>query len=135
MRVKVAQHLTYAYPDVVVACDDPMFADANLDTILNPTLLVEVLSNSTQDFDRGSKFEHYRQLGSLSEYVVVAENRFHVERFIRQDDNGWLLWETNDPADTIEFKSIDCQVSLAEIYAKVQFDEPTHQESAEPGTK
>ena len=120
LRVKVSPTGLYTYPDVVVVCDQPQFADEQRDTLLNPTLIVEVLSESTKDYDRGEKFEHYRTLPSLSEYVLIAQDKYHVEHFVRQPDNRWLLSETNWLEDTIHLSSIDCDLALIEVYDKVE---------------
>ena len=120
MRVKVSPTGLYTYPDVVVVCDQPQFADEQKDTLLNPTLIVEVLSESTKDYDRGEKFEHYRTLPSLSEYVLIAQDKYHVEHFLRQPDNRWLLSETNLLEDTIHLSSIACDLALAEVYDEVE---------------
>ena len=120
MRVKVSPTGLYTYPDVVVVCGQPQFADEQKDTLLNPTLIVEVLSESTKDYDRGEKFEHYRTLPSLSEYVLIAQDKYHVEHFVRQPDNRWLLSETNLLGDTIHLSSIACDLALTEVYDKVE---------------
>src|SRR2546422_1674643 len=120
LRVKVSPTGLYTYPDVVVVCDQPQFADEQRDTLLNPTLIVEVLSESTKDYDRGEKFEHYRTLPSLREYILIAQDKYHVEHFVRQPDNRWLLSETNLLEDTIHLSSIACDLALAEDYDKVE---------------
>jgi Uma2 family endonuclease len=119
LRVRISPTGLYTYPDVVVVCGEPQFADDQKDTLLNPTLIVEVLSESTKDYDRGEKFEHYRTLTSLSEYVLIAQDKYHVEHFVRQPDNRWLLSETNRLEDTIHLSSIACDLALAEVYDKV----------------
>ncbi len=119
LRVKVSPTGLYTYPDVIVVCDQPQFNDEQKDTLLNPTLIVEVLSESTKDDDRGEKFEHYRTLTSLAEYVLIAQDKPHFEHFVRQPDNRWLLAETNRLEDTIHLPSIACDLALAEIYDKV----------------
>ncbi|HXG67483.1 MAG TPA: Uma2 family endonuclease [Blastocatellia bacterium] len=119
LRVRVSRTGLYTYPDVIVVCGNPQFADDHKDTLLNPTLIVEVLSKSTKDYDRGEKFEHYRTLESFREYVLVAQDRHHVEHHVRQSDNTWLLSETNRIEDTIELVSIGCRLALNEVYDKV----------------
>ena len=104
---------------VIVVCTQPQFNDEQKDTLLNPTLIVEVLSESTKDYDRGEKFEHYRTLISLAEYVLIAQDKPHFEHFVRQPDNRWLLAETNRLEDTIHLPSIACDLALAEVYDKV----------------
>ena len=120
MRVRVSPTGLYTYPDVVVVCGQPQFADEQQDTLLNPMLIVEVLSESTKDYDQGEKFEHYRTLASLSEYVPIAQDKYHIEHFVRQPDNRWLLSETNLLEDTIHLPSIACDLALAEVYDKVE---------------
>lgn len=123
MRVKVSPTGLYTYPDVVVVCDEPQFEDAELDTLLNPTLIVEVLSKSTEDYDRGSKFEHYRSLDSLQEYVLVAQDRCHIVHYIRQPGNTWVLSETQLLNDRLPLPSLGGELLVSEVYAKVRFDE------------
>ena len=120
LRVRVSPAGLYTYPDVVVVCGQAQFADDQKDTLLNPTLIVEVLSESTKDYDRGGKFEHYRTLMSLSEYVLIDQDKHHVEHFVRQPENRWLLSETNRLEDTIHVSSISCDLALAEVYDKVE---------------
>ena len=120
LRVRVSPTGLYTYPDVVVVCGQPKFADDQKDTLINPTLIVEVLSDSTQDYDRGRKFEHYRSLSSFSEYLLIAQDRCHVEHFVRQADNRWLLSETNKIEDILHLSSVDCNLALTEVYDKVE---------------
>ncbi len=120
LRVRISPTGLYTYPDIVVVCGQAQFADDQKDTLLNPTLIVEVLSESTKDYDRGEKFEQYRSLPSLSEYVLIAQDRYHVEHFFRQPDNRWLLAETNRPEDSLQLSSISCALALTEIYDKVE---------------
>ncbi len=122
MRVKIRTTGLYTYPDVVVVCDEPAFEDMTGDTLLNPTVLVEVLSKSTADYDRGGKFEHYRTLLSFQEYLLVAQEQPHVMQYVRQSDTTWLLSETRDLEAHLSLPSITCELALAEIYAKVRFD-------------
>jgi Uma2 family endonuclease len=124
LRVRVSPNGLYTYPDVVVVCDTPQFSDQRRDTLTNPTLIVEVLSQSTKDYDRGEKFEPYRTLDSLKEYVLIAQNKHHVEHFVRQPDATWLLSETNRLADTVELIAIGCQLKLTEVYDKIDLLEP-----------
>ena len=128
MRVKVSSTGLYTYPDVTVACDEPQFEDAEVDTLLNPTVLVEVLSPSTADYDRGGKFAHYRRLASLQEYVLISQDRPLVEHYVRQDSDQWLLTEQRGLEDMLVLPSIGCQIPLAEIYLKIRFA-PTEEET------
>lgn len=119
MRVKVDVTGLYTYPDVLVVCDEPRFEDASLDTLLNPNVLVEVLSPSTEAYDRGEKFSHYRHLESLQEYVLVAQNCIRVEHYLRQEEQ-WLLTEFDESVDLFRLPSINCELSTRAIYAKVK---------------
>jgi len=120
LRLKVSPAGLYTYPDVIVVCGEPQFDDDHKDTLLNPTLIVEVLSESTKDYDRGAKFEQYRKIESFVEYVLIAQDKRHVEHFIRQAGNRWLLSETNRLEDTLELTSIACNLMLTEVYDKVK---------------
>jgi len=122
MRVKISRTGIYTYPAVVVVCEEPVFEDTEVDTLLNPTVLVEVLSKSTEDYDRGGKFEHYRTLASLQEYLLVAQERCHVVHYVRQPDHTWLLAETFDMYCSVHLPSIHCDLMLSEVYAKVRLD-------------
>jgi Uma2 family endonuclease len=119
MRVLVSRTGLYTYPDIVAVCGEPQFQDSEVDTLLNPNLIVEVLSPSTEAYDRGRKFGHYRRLESLKEYVLVDQEQVRVERYTRQGDE-WLLAELSSLEDTLRLDSIGCTVALREIYAKVQ---------------
>ena len=121
MRVQVSASRRYSYPDVTVVCGEPRFLDERRDTLLNPTLIVEVLSPSTELFDRGRKFAYYRTLGSLADYLLVASERVGAELFTRQPDGRWLLTEATRMEDTIEIASVDCRLTLADLYEKVEF--------------
>jgi len=119
MSVKISPTGLYTYPDVTVVCDAAQFEDTRQDTLLNPTLIVEVLSESTEAYDRGGKFAHYRKLTSLMEYVLIAQTKPHVEHYVRQPDNRWLLAEADSLHQTLHLPSIDCHLVLAEVYDKV----------------
>src|SRR5262249_54150199 len=114
MRVFIDRTGLYTYPDVVAVCGQPQFQDAEVDTLLNPTMIAEVLSPTTETYDRGKKFGHYRQLSSLREYVLVAQDELLVEHYIRQGDH-WVLTEFRNLDDRLRLTSIDCEVSLREI--------------------
>jgi Uma2 family endonuclease len=120
MRVKVPATTMYTYPDVVVVCDEPKFDDTYLDTLLNPTLIVEVLSPSTAIFDRIKKFGYYRTIESLSEYLLVAQDECKVEQYVKQSDGRWLLEDISSLEGGIELTSIQCTLRLMDVYAKVE---------------
>jgi Uma2 family endonuclease len=118
-RVRVPATGLYTYPDVVVVCDEPQFEDEELETLLNPTLLIEVLSRTTEACDRGKKFEHYQTIPSLSEYLLVSQDSFRVEQYLRQENNRWLFTAVTGFERTIALPSIQCDLLLAEVYVKV----------------
>lgn len=121
MRVRVSETGLYTYPDVVAVCGDIRFADEQTDTLLNPTVIVEVLSASTEAYDRGDKFAHYRRLASLHDYVLVSQDAVRVEHYVRQGEK-WLLSEASRLTDVVSLASIQCRLVLEDIYDKVRFD-------------
>jgi len=127
MRVKVTATGLYTYPDATVVCGDPEFEDDQFDTLTNTTVLFEVLSDSTESWDRGGTFRHYRDIPSLKEYVMVTQDRADVERYIRQTDGGWLLQEIESTEASVRFDSIDAMVPLAEIYRNIRFEDAEKQ--------
>ncbi len=123
MRVRISTGL-YTYPDISVVCDPPQFDESEYqDTLLNPTLIVEVLSPSTESYDRGRKFQHYRALESLREYVLIAQDSPHIERYLRQPSDEWLLADATGLDARIELSSIGCTLALADVYEKVSFED------------
>jgi Uma2 family endonuclease len=123
MRVRVSSTGLYAYPDVVAVCGEPQLLDNQLDTLLNPHLIVEVLSSSTEAYDRGRKFEHYQTIESLSEYLLLASDRVHADLYTRQPDGCWLLTSAKRLEDSLDLKSVGCSLALAGLYEKVDFAE------------
>ena len=107
----------------VVVCGKEQFDDTHLDTLLNPTLIVKILSESTEAYGRGRKFEHYRKLDSLAEYVLIAQNRPHIESYRRQADQQWLLTECSELDGALRLPSIDRDLILAEVHDKVELQD------------
>jgi Uma2 family endonuclease len=120
-RVRVSATGLYTYLDVVAVCGASQFLDGRRDTLLNPTLIVEVLSPSTEAYDRGRKFEHYQSIDSLQQYLLVASERVHADLFTRQPGGQWLLTSVSSVEDTIPLVSIGCSVALRESYERVEF--------------
>ena len=129
MRVSTPLTTSYFYPDVVVVCEEPQFEDDVFDTLLNPVLLVEVLSPSTEAYDRGEKFAHYRQVTSLREYVLVSQDQIRVEHFHRHEKQGttpvtgndWIFRDFQELEQILSLTSIQCELPLQEIYERVTF--------------
>lgn len=120
-RVYVKNGASFLYPDVSVVCGKPQFLEnKNPDTLLNPTLLIEVLSTSTADNDRGAKFMLYRQLPSLRQYLILDSESVHAELYSLDELGRWVLTETRDLQAVLDLGSIGCQVPLAEVYEGVQ---------------
>lgn len=119
MRVRIPTTRAYMYPDVVVVCGEPRLEDDYLDTLLNPTVLIEVLSESTERYDRGRKFGFYRTIESLADYVLVAQDECRVEQYAKQPDGRWLLTDHRLPEDLVELASIQSTLKLSEVYEKV----------------
>lgn len=123
MRVKVDQTGLYTYPDVVVCCGDIKFEDGVSDTLLNPQLIVEVLSESTETYDRSTKFRHYQKLEPLKEYVIVSQKDPFVEVYKLVNDQKWTYKTASSLQEEIEFESIGCCLKMSEIYDRVDVDE------------
>jgi Uma2 family endonuclease len=121
LRLRVAPNGLYTYPDVMVICGGPEFADDRRDTVVNPFLIVEVLSESTEAYDRGKKFDQYRTLPSLREYLLVAQDAPHIEQWTRQPDDNWLRAETSGRDANIQLASIDCVLPLAGTYDQIEW--------------
>lgn len=119
MRVLATPVGLYTYPDLSVACEEPQFADTHVDTLINPTLLVEILSPSTEDYDRGKKAKLYRAIPSLRELLFVAQDSYEVELYRRQTDGTWSLIEAKGLESAIPLTSIGYTLSLRELYENI----------------
>jgi len=122
LRLCVDTKHRYTYPDVVVVCGQPQFLDDQIDTLLNPDLIVEVLSEATRYYKRRDKFQQYRGIASFREYLLVDQAKVHVERHTKQPDGTWSLWETDSLVDTVRLESINVTLPLSEIYLKIEFN-------------
>jgi Uma2 family endonuclease len=123
----------FSYPDVVIVCGEPQLHDEYRDVLLNPQVIIEVLSPSTEAFDRGEKFLRYRTyLESLTDYLVVAQNKPLVEHFTRQPNGQWLIAvAVTDPAGSVALTSIGCRLHLGEVYDRIVFPAPSDDESTD----
>jgi Uma2 family endonuclease len=122
LRLYSVQRKMYTYPDVFVTCGPDQFLDARHDTITDATVVIEVLSPSTEDYVHGEKFRFYRSLPSFSEYLLLAQDEIRAEHHVRQPDGSWLFREFTSPTDEIELKSIGCRLNLQSLYDRVEFD-------------
>ena len=121
MRIGIGVGVSYFYPDVTVVCDEPSFEDDAFDTLTNPKVIVEVLSPSTEAYDRGEKSARYRQLESLQEYILISQDQVHVEHYLRQGKQ-WILSEFSALENVLPLISIEAELSLRQIYRFVEFE-------------
>jgi Uma2 family endonuclease len=121
MKVLVSAGGLYTYPDVSVACGEPQFLDRQGDVLLNPLVIVEVLSDTTEAYDRGAKFALYQRIESLQEYVLVSQDRARVESYVRQSGGQWLYSRTDGLEGEVSLDALGCRLLLSEVYARVRF--------------
>ena len=121
MRLWMPDYSRYTYPDVMVVAGQPIFTDEKQTAITNPCLIVEVLSNSTQEYDRASKFKLYRSILSFREYVLVYQNSYCVEQYTKQDDGRWILTEYLEEDAVLKLESVSFEISLRDLYKRVTF--------------
>lgn len=124
MRVHIPATTLYTYPDIVVVCGKPVFQDSNEDVLLNPRVIIEVLSESTEKYDRGAKFRQYQQIDSLNEYILVAQNEARIECFVRQPGNQWLLSNYTGIDVEMLVTSVNVSIPLSAIYEGVELGVP-----------
>ena len=119
MRVHIPATGLYTYPDIVALCGEPVFEGDQFDTLLNPHVIIEVLSSSTEAYDRGAKFAHYRSIESLQAYVLIAQDRPHIELFERGTDGRWVLSEAKGLESRLELEALGCILELSEVYERI----------------
>ncbi|HEV3438870.1 MAG TPA: Uma2 family endonuclease [Gemmata sp.] len=125
MRVKIERTGLYTYPDLLIVCGKPELDPEHQDILYNPKVIIEILSESTESYDRGKKFLHYRQLSSLREYILVSQEQKLVERFVRQPDDTWLLTTFDDPDGEFALSTVPVRVPMADVYRGVEpLEEP-----------
>jgi Uma2 family endonuclease len=126
-RLLVQANGLYTYPDIVIVCGRGEFDEADRDTLVNPTTIIEIISPSTERYDRGAKFRSYQLIKGLKEYVLIAQDEPVCERFVRQPDGSWALVSFVGIEATLVFTTARAELSLADIYAGVEFsDRPSH---------
>ena len=121
LRTSVHVGNSFAYPDISVICGDPDFTDDKFDTVKNPTIIFEILSPSTRNYDLGGKFLLYKQIETLKEYVLIDSEAFKVIKYARNEDNSWLLTEMNSLNDDLKLNSVEVELKLETIYDNVKF--------------
>jgi Uma2 family endonuclease len=121
MKVRTGEASLYAYPDLAVVCGEPAFHDKHGDVLTNPTVIFEVLSPSTEAYDRGEKFARYRTIETLRDYVLLAQDGPRVEHFSRQPDGTWTRFELSGAGEALALNSIECRIALADVYERVEF--------------
>ena len=122
MKVKMAKIEKYTYPDIVVACENEKFEDGNNDVLLNPVLIMEILSDGTEAYDRGNKFVHYQLLNSFVEYILISQYFCRVEKFTRRADETWIYSKYQTMDHVVEIESVTCKLPVFEIYRKVNLN-------------
>ncbi|GFE69491.1 Uma2 family endonuclease [Chroococcus sp. FPU101] len=122
VRVWIPRYRQYTYPDVMVIEGEPIYTEKGTTTVMNPSLIAEVLSPSTQNYDQGDKFFYYRSIPEMKEYIIIDQKQYHVMQYVKTSENQWLLTEYEDKDATIKFNSVDFTISLKEIYTGVSFE-------------
>lgn len=121
LKVATGPNGLFAYPDLTIVCGEPRFHDERRDVLINPTLLVEVLSPSTEAYDRGRKFSQYQRITSLTSYLLIAQDEAHLDYYVRQNNNKWLLTAAEGLDASLALNSLNCALHLAEVYDRVRF--------------
>ena len=121
LKLRIETTGLYTYPDLSVVCGEPQLESDGGDVLLNPIVLVEVLSDSTEGYDRGKKFEHYRTIPTLKHFVLIAQDRHSIDCFSRQPDGSWVLASCQAVDEKVELAAIDSQLVVEEVYDKVVF--------------
>jgi Uma2 family endonuclease len=121
LKIRVAAAGPYFYPDLVVVCGKLQLQDSHGDVILNPKVVIEILSPSTESYDRGKKFQAYARHEHLSEYVLVAQDRVHIDHYVRQANGHWDFSSVVDPDDVVELPTIGVRLKISDIYRAVEF--------------
>ena len=122
MKVKIKEIGKYTYPDIVVVCEKEEFENENKDVLLNPVVIIEILSDSTEAYDRGDKFAHYQRLNSFVEYILISQYFWRLEKFTRQDNGTWIYSKYETDGNVVKIEAVNCELPVSEIYRKVNLD-------------
>ncbi|MCC3472108.1 MULTISPECIES: Uma2 family endonuclease [unclassified Microcoleus] len=122
MRLWIPRYRLYTYPDVMVIQGEPVYQGTNTTTVTNPLLIVEVLSKSTKDYDRGEKFLYYRSIPELREYILIDQYKYHVEQLTKTANDKWLFTEYESEDSVLAMDSVEFQISLTDIYDRINFE-------------
>ena len=122
VRLWMPQYRLYTYPDVMVISGEPAYEGSGTTTVTNPVLVVEVLSNSTKDYDRGDKFQYYRSIPSLREYITIDQYKCYIEQFAKNSENKWVLTEYTTADEVMTLSAIEFKIQLSELYQGVNFE-------------
>lgn len=121
LRVHVPLNEWYTYPDAIIVCDEPQLQDEEFDTLLNPTVIIEILSKSTQSYDRGDKFSLYRSIPSFQEYILIHSDKVAIEQFNRQPNGSWVMKEFGEEGEQLFIQTIQFALPLTQLYERVKF--------------
>lgn len=116
LRIHIPKNTLYTYPDILIVCDEPKFVDNEFDTLLNPAVIIEILSPSTGNYDRGAKFDLYREIETLKEYILIDSATIHCIQYAKNTDSTWTFSEAKAPGDTFNIKTIALQLQLSAVY-------------------
>ena len=131
MKVKIEHLNKYTYPDVVLSCNDEIFEDENEDVLLSPQVIIVVLSDSTEAYDRGDKFLHYQNIISLQEYILISQKNYLLEHYVKLAKNEWIYQEYHQLDDKVYCKAVDCFINLNDTYLKVFKKKKTRKQSTQ----
>lgn len=120
LRIHIPQNTLYTYPDILIVCDEPKLSDEHFDTLLNPAVIIEILSPSTANYDRGAKFDLYREIESLKEYILIDSATIHFVHYVKNPDLTWTLSDSRNPDAPFFISTIGLQIPLSEVYSGVE---------------
>lgn len=122
LRIHIPKNTLYTYPDITIICGSPDLLDDNFDTATNPTVIIELLSKSTRNYDMGEKFALYRDINSLNEYILIDTERIYAEKYIRHADKSWQLTDYKSIDNSFTIDTVQISLSLKDVYADVSFE-------------